>query len=436
VRRRPRLPVVDLSPLRSSRDFRLLLVAGTVTYLGAMMTYVALPWQLYQLTGSNLAVGLLGAVELVPLVVFGLWGGAIADHHDRRTVLVVTAAAQVGLTALLLVNARLDPPRIWALYVLGALLSAVTAAHRPSREALLPRVVRHDELPGALALSSIGMQTGLLAGPAIGGVVLAQAGAAWAYGADVVGLAVATALYASLRPAPPTDGGTPPSLRGIVDGITYAAGRRDLLGTYVVDLVAMFLAMPTVLFPAFATAVLDRPDLLGLLYSAGTAGSLVATATSGWVARVHHHGRAVVVAAAGWGLATAVAGVLTSPWLVLLALAVAGAADMVSALFRQIIWNQTIPDERRGRLAGIEMLSYSVGPLGGQLRAGVVADGFGVRASIVSGGLMCAVGVVAVAGWLGEFWRYDARSDEHAVRERRLREERAAAADQRWPESP
>nr|WP_233149997.1 MFS transporter [Kineosporia sp. A_224] len=431
--RLPRLPMVDLTPLRTSRDFRLLLVAGTVTYLGAMVTYVALPWQLYALTGSNLAVGMLGAVELVPLVVFGLWGGAIADHYDRRTVLVTTTVAQVALTALLLVNAHLPTPQVWALYVVGALLSAVTAAHRPSREALLPRVVRHDELPGALALSSIGMQTGLLAGPAIGGLILASGGATWAYAVDVVGLSVAAVLYVGLRPAPVTDGGTPPSVAGIVEGIRYAAGRRDLLGTYVIDMVAMFLAMPVVLFPAFATDVLRQPELLGLLYSAGTAGSLVATATSGWTARVHHHGRVVVVAAACWGLATAAAGLASAAWLVLVFFALAGAADMVSALFRQIIWNQTIPDERRGRLAGIEMLSYSVGPLGGQVRAGVVADGFGVRTSIVSGGVLCAVGVVATAAWLREFWGYDARTDEHAVRERDLREERARRADETLP---
>lgn len=421
--------MVDLTPLRTSRDFRILLVAGTVTYLGAMVTYVALPWQLYKLTGSNFAVGLLGAVELVPLVVFGLWGGAIADHYDRRTTLVVTTVGQVVLTAMLLVNAHLEQPRVWALYVLGALLSAVTSAHRPSREALLPRVVRHDELPGALALSSIGMQVGLLAGPAIGGVLLAAAGATWAYAVDVAGLSVCVVLYAMLRPAPVTDGGTPPSVAGIVDGIRYAAGRRDLLGTYVVDMVAMFLAMPTVLFPALATDVMQRPELLGLLYSAGTVGSLLATATSGWTARVHRHGRVVVVAAALWGLTTAAAGLATSVWLVLVFFTLAGAADMISALFRQIIWNQTIPDERRGRLAGIEMLSYSVGPLGGQVRAGVVADAFGVRTSIASGGVLCAVGVVATAAWLREFWGYDARTDEHAVRERTLREERAREAD-------
>ena len=421
--------MVDLTPLRTSRDFRILLVAGTVTYLGAMVTYVALPWQLYKLTGSNFAVGLLGAVELVPLVVFGLWGGAIADHYDRRTTLVVTTVGQVVLTAMLLVNAHLEQPRVWALYVLGALLSAVTSAHRPSREALLPRVVRHDELPGALALSSIGMQVGLLAGPAIGGVLLAAVGATWAYAVDVAGLSVCVVLYAMLRPAPVTDGGTPPSVAGIVDGIRYAAGRRDLLGTYVIDMVAMFLAMPTVLFPALATDVMQRPELLGLLYSAGTVGSLLATATSGWTARVHRHGRVVVVAAALWGLTTAAAGLATSVWLVLVFFTLAGAADMISALFRQIIWNQTIPDERRGRLAGIEMLSYSVGPLGGQVRAGVVADAFGVRTSIASGGVLCAVGVVATAAWLREFWGYDARTDEHAVRERTLREERAREAD-------
>ncbi len=415
---------VDTTPLRTSPDFRRLFLAGTVFYLGGMVSYVALPWQLYHLTGSNLAVGLLGVVELVPLVAFGLWGGALADHVDRRLMLVWTGVAQAVLTALLMINAWLPEPRAWVIYAVGAVLSAASALQRPSREALIPRTVRHDELPAAVSLSSLGAQVGLLAGPALGGILVESVGAAAAYAIDVAGLVVATGLFARLGSYPPSEAATPASWRSIGEGARYAVSRRDLLGTYVVDIVAMFLAMPTVLFPALATEVLESPHTLGLLYSAGTVGSLLVTATSGWTGRVHRHGMAVVVSAVGWGAAVAVAGLTTSVPIVLVCFAIAGGADMVSAVFRGVIWHQTIPDSMRGRLAGIEMLSYSVGPLGGQVRSGLVADRWSVRASVTSGGVLCVVGVLATAAWLRDFWSYDSRTDPYAVAER---ERRAAA---------
>ncbi len=419
---------LDTTPLRESRDFRLLFWAGTVFYLGAMVSYVAVPYQLYRLTGSNLAVGLLGAVELVPLVVFGLWGGALADHVDRRAMLVTTGLAQIALTACLMLNAFLPDPHVWPLYVLGALLSAAQALQRPSREALIPRTVKHQQLTAAVAVAGVGMDAGVLVGPAIGGVLIATIGVPWCFLIDVVGLVVATSLFAAMRPYPPLDEGTPPSLAGIVEGIRYALGRRDLLGTYVIDIVAMFMAMPTVLFPALAQDVFAEPSTLGLLYTAGTAGSLLATLLSGWTSRVDRHGRAIVLAATVWGAAVALAGVSPQIWLVLLFLMVAGAADCVSAIFRSTVWHQTIPDSMRGRLAGIEMLSYSLGPLGGQTRAGLVADVWSVRGSITSGGILCVAGVAMTAAWLRDFWSYDARTDEHAVREREIRA--AAAAQQ------
>jgi MFS family permease len=416
---------VDVTPLRESRDFRLLFWAGTVFYLGGMVSYVALPFQLYQLTGSNFAVGALGIVELIPLVVFGLYGGALADHVDRRLMLVVTGAAQVLLTAVLMANAFLDIPRIWAIYVLGALLAAAGSLQRPSREALLPRVVRHDQIPAAVAVSSLGRELSMLAGPAIGGVLLQWVGIGWCYAIDVIGLLVATVLFFALKPYPATDRSNPPSLSGIAEGLRYAMRRKDLLGTYVIDIVAMLMAMPIVLFPALATQIFHAPAMLGLLYSAEGVGALIATATSGWTSRVHHHGRAIVIAASAWGGSIALAGLMPSIWLVLVCLMVAGAADMVSGLFRSVIWNQTIPDSMRGRLAGIEMLSYSLGPLGGQARAGLVADRWSVRASITSGGILCVLGVALTASWLKGFWGYDERTDEYAVRERRLRADRA-----------
>jgi MFS family permease len=416
---------MDLTPFRRSRDYRLLFLAGTVFYLGGMVTYVAVPFQLYDITGSNFVVGAVGIVELVPLIVFGLWGGALADHMDRRTLLVWTGVAQVVFTSFLVVNAFLPEPQIWVIFVVAALLSAAQSLQRPSREALIPRTVDHAQLPAAVALSSVGIQVGMLAGPAVGGVLLHAVGAGWCFLVDVVGIAVATVLFTRMRPYPPIEAAAPPSLRGIEEGLRYAVGRRDLLGTYIIDIVAMFMAMPTVLFPALAQDVLQRPELLGLLYTAGTVGALVASLTSGWTGRMHHHGRAVVLAAMAWGASVAVAGLLYNPWLMLLCFAVAGAMDNISGIFRSIIWHQTIPDSMRGRLAGIEMLSYSVGPIGGEIRSGLVADKFGVRQAITSGGILCVLGVAATSVWLRGFWTYDDRTDPYAVHERKVRAERA-----------
>jgi MFS family permease len=419
---------MDLTPLHTSRDFRVLFVAGFVFYLGMMVGYVAVPFQLYALTGSNFAVGAFGLAQLVPLIVAGLYGGALADRLDRRRVLVLTGLVQVAGTAALLVNALAARPSLPVIYAIGVLLAVAQSLQSPSRQALVPRTVRHGELPAAVALSSVGAQVGMLAGPALGGLLLAAVGAPWAYGVTLAGFAGATALFARLHPYPPlAEPAGSGTIREIRAGVVYAVRRPDLLGTYVVDLVAMFLAMPVVLFPALAAEVLDRPAVLGLLYSAGTVGSLLATATSGWTARVHHHGRAVVVSAAAWGASVALAGLTTVPAVVLLGLVLAGAFDMVSGLFRSTIWHQTIPDSHRGRLAGIELLSYSVGPLGGEARAGLVADLTSVRTTIVSGGVLCVAGVGATAVALRDFWDYDAWTDVHAVRERELRAAREAA---------
>jgi MFS family permease len=414
---------VDLTPLRTSRDFRLLFLAGTVFYLGAMVSYVAIPFQVYDLTGSNFMVGAIGIVELVPLVVFGLYGGALADHVDRRRLLVLTGLAQAAATAVLAANAfgAFGEPSIAVIFVVAVVLVSTSSMQRPSREALMPRTVAHEELVAANALTSLGMQVGVLVGPAIGGLLIAYVGIGWCFIVDIAGLLVATAMYAAMRPYPHRAETTPPSLAGIAEGMRYAVGRRDLLGTYLVDIAAMLLAFPVVLFPALVSEVFDRPELLGLLYSAETVGALVATALSGWTARVHHHGRAIVIAAACYGGFVALAGVMPSFWLVALALAFGGAADMISGVFRSTVWSQTIPESMRGRLAGIEMLSYSLGPLGGQVRAGVTADLWSVRGAITSGGVACVAGVALTAAWLRDFWSYDARTDEHAVAERAVR---------------
>lgn len=412
---------LDTTPLRESRDFRLLFLAGTVFYFGAMVSYVAIPYQIYTLTDSNFAVGAIGLVELAPIIVFGLYGGALADHVDRRKLLIGTGVAQAGFTALLALNAFRDDPDVWVIFVVAVFLASCSALQRPSREALLPRTVKHDQLTAANALGSFGIQAGLLAGPAVGGLLVAYAGIGWCFVIDVAGLAIASYLYVLMRPYAHREETTPPSLAGIAQGMRYAFGRRDLLGTYFVDIAAMLLAMPVVLFPALVEEVFERPELLGMLYTAEVIGAMVATALSGWTTRFHHHGRAIVVAAAAYGGCIALAGVMPSIWLVALALAFAGAADTISAIFRSTVWSQTIPEAMRGRLAGIEMLSYSLGPLGGQVRAGVTADLWTVRGAITSGGLACIAGVVVTAGILRDFWSYDASTDEYAVAERAAR---------------
>lgn len=412
---------LDTTPLRESRDFRLLFLAGTVFYFGAMVSYVAIPYQIYTLTDSNFAVGAIGLVELAPIIVFGLYGGALADHVDRRKLLIGTGVAQAGFTALLALNAFRDDPDVWVIFVVAVFLASCSALQRPSREALLPRTVKHDQLTAANALGSFGIQAGLLAGPAVGGLLVAYAGIGWCFVIDVAGLAIASYLYVLMRPYAHREETTPPSLAGIAQGMRYAFGRRDLLGTYFVDIAAMLLAMPVVLFPALVEEVFERPELLGMLYTAEVIGAMVATALSGWTTRFHHHGRAIVVAAAAYGGCIALAGVMPSIWLVALALAFAGAADTISAIFRSTVWSQTIPEAMRGRLAGIEMLSYSLGPLGGQVRAGVTADLWTVRGAITSGGLACIAGVMVTAGILRDFWSYDASTDEYAVAERAAR---------------
>ncbi|WP_457184491.1 MFS transporter [Nocardioides sp. P5_E3] len=417
---------MDVTPLRESRDFRLLFTAGTVFYLGSMVAYVAVPFAIYDLTGSNFLVGLVGLVELGPLVVFGLYGGALADHVDRRRLLVGTGVAQVVLMGAFAANAFSAHPRVWLIFVIAALYAAVSSMQRPSREALEPRTVRHDQIAAANALSSFAMQFGVLLGPLVGGLLVAYVGVGWCFLVGMVGYSIATLLFAAMRPYPHDGETTPPSLRGIHEGLTYALRRRDLLGTYLVDIAAMMLAIPVVLFPALAHEVFARPELLGLLYSAETVGALVATALSGWVGRVHHHGRAIVIAASLYGACIALAGLMPSFWLACLFLALAGAADMVSAVFRSTVWNQTIPDTMRGRLAGIEMLSYSVGPMVGETRAGFVADAWSVRGAMVSGGAACVGGVLLTAVALRDFWSYDSRTDPYALAER---ERRAAGAE-------
>ncbi|OKK08192.1 MFS transporter [Streptomyces sp. CB03234] len=412
----------DLSPWRSSRNFRLLWVQGLVAYFGSFTAMVALPLQIKHLTDSPLAVGVMGAVELVPLVVCGLYGGALADAVDRRKVILGTEAALGLLAGLLLVNALLPTPMLWPLYVVAAGVSALAGLQRPALDSLMARIVPHDQLTAAAALNALRWQLGAIAGPAVAGLVVAYAGHATAYGTTAACFVVSVLLCLRLSPAPAAHDADKPSLRAIAEGARYAWSRPVLLGTYAIDLAAMFFAYPNTIFP-FLADDLDAEWSLGLMYAAGSVGSVLLSLTSGWTSKVRRHGLLVVFGAAGWGLAVAAAGWFSNVWLVLLCLALAGAGDMLSGLGRSTIWNQTIPDELRGRLAGIEVLSYSVGPQLGQVRAGAMAGWTGTRPAFWSGGLACLASVGVLAALLPKLVTYDATTDEDALRRR------AAAAE-------
>ncbi|RNL70911.1 MFS transporter [Streptomyces sp. I6] len=417
----------DLSPWRSWRDFRLLWVQGLITFFSSFMAMVALPLQIKDLTGSPLAVGVMGAVELVPLVVFGLYGGALADAVDRRRMLVITESGMAVMAVILLVNALQPTPALWPLYVVAAGVSALAGLQRPALDSLMARIVPHDQQTAAAALNALRWQLGAIAGPALAGLVVAYAGHATAYTTTAVGFLVSVLLCSRLSPAPPAHDAEKPSLRGIAEGARYAWSRPVLLGTYAVDLAAMFFAFPNTIFP-FLADELDAEWSLGLMYAAGSVGSLLLSLTSGWTSRVRRHGLFVVFGAAGWGLAIAAAGWFTNIWLVLLCLAFAGAGDMLSGLGRATIWNQTIPESLRGRLAGIEVLSYSVGPQLGQVRAGTVAGWTGTRAAFWSGGLLCVASVGLLTAALPKLVTYDAATDEDALRRRAQKEATAAEA--------
>ncbi|MFG2592411.1 MFS transporter [Streptomyces sp. NPDC048438] len=412
----PRL-LPDLSPWRSSADFRLLWIQGLITYFGSFMALIALPLQIKDLTGSPLAVGAMGAVELVPLVVFGLYGGALADSADRRKVILATEAGLGLLAVVLLANALAPEPALWPLYVVAGGVSALAGLQRPALDSLMARIVPHGQQTAAAALNSLRWQVGAIAGPSLAGVVVAYAGHATAYGVTVVTFGVSVLLCLRLSSAPPAHDAEKPSLRGIAEGARYAWSRPVLLGTYAIDLAAMFFAFPNAIFP-FLADELDAERSLGLMYAAGSVGSLLLGLTSGWTSRVRRHGLFVVGGAAVWGLAIAAAGWFGNIWLVLCCLGVAGAGDMLSGLGRSTIWNQTIPDELRGRLAGIEVLSYSVGPQLGQVRAGAMAGWTGTRAAVWSGGVACVASVALLAVALPKLLTYDSETDEDAARRR------------------
>jgi len=398
---------LNVGPLRKHRDYRLLYTGQLVSMFGSMITYVAVPYQVFELTHSSFVVGMLGAAQLAPLLVFALWGGAYADAMDRRRLLIASEIVMAAGSLALAINGMFAHASVALIFVVGAAMSATNGFHRPALDAITPRLVDREDLTAVSALNFFRFSISSIGGPALGGICMAALGYPLTYMIDVLSFVISLVALAAIRKMPPSDRAVRPGIQSIVEGLKYALGRPELIGTYVVDIVAMTFAMPIALFPAMAVKW-GGAAAAGWLYSAMSFGSLFTTIFSGWTSKVHRHGAAVVVAAAVWALAIIALGFSSSLAGAVLCLAIAGAADSVSGVFRGTIWNETIPSDLRGRLAGVEMISYLSGPLLGNARAGWVASISSNTISVVSGGITCFLGVLLCVPLLPAFWNYRA----------------------------
>ena len=405
---------IDLSPVRGSPAFRWFWLGQGAKDLGSGVVQVALPYQIYQLTGSTLAVAAISFVELVPLVTLTLLGGALADAIDRRRLLIWTQIGMAVTGVGLVVNAAIAEPRVWACFVLAFFSASFFCLGVGGMRSITPRLVPGDQLSAAIVLESISSSFASVAGPAFGGVLIGTVGLTTTYAFDLVTFVIGIASIVVLPAIQPVADADRPSVRAIADGFRYVIHQPVVLGFMLVDVNAMIFGMPMALFPAIATHKYGDPALVGYMYAAPYAGALISSLASGWIPHVRRQGLAVAIAAAGWGIAIAAFGFTDTLWAGLVLLAVAGAADNVSAVFRGTIMLSATPEAMRGRLTGIEFMQVASAPTLGNVEAGVVASLTSLRFSIVSGGFLCVIGTLVVAALFPALIRYDAKQDKLA----------------------
>jgi MFS family permease len=409
--------LLDLSPLRASRDYRLLFFGQLVSFFGSMMTFIVVPWQMFQLTQSSAMVGYIALAEFVPMVCLAFVGGAMADFLDKRKMLRFTEVGQTFVTAILLLNSLLPNPQIWVLFIAVALHAGLAALQRPAFESFIQKVIPAEMMSAVMALNSIRFSVGMIIGPAIAGVIATQLSPSVAYTIDLVTFAASLGAVFLIRSVPSPENAEKPSFQSVKKAWKYAFSRQELVGTYFIDIAAMFFAFPQALYPALAAVYGSR--YVGFFPAAIAFGALTASLTSGWTKKVHRHGLIVTVAAVLWGVAILFFGLVDSLVPALVLLGVAGFFDMISGIFRGAIWNQTIPNYLRGRLASIEMMSYLTGPMLGSAKMGIVAEKFGLKTALVSGGALCVVAVAGAALFLPKFAAYDGRE---GIKQREIEE--------------
>jgi MFS family permease len=412
--RRPRL-AADLTPLRDSRELRLLVLGNFVSGMGTQAALVALPYQVYVQTHSALKTGLLGAAELGPLVAMALLGGALADRADRRRLLLLDQVALVAVAAALCALALMGSPPLGVLYVLAGLLAGFGAIQNVTRSAIVPNLVEPARLHSALAVNFGLYQLTMVIGPAIGGLLIAAGGVELAYGVDAASCFAMVFALVGMRPQlPHGHGEVRPSIgRSIADGLRFVRRKQALLGSFAIDLMAMTFGMPRALFPVLAVSVYHAGAAgTGLLFASVSAGATVAALMTGWLDRVFRLGLVVIGAVAIWGVAIALTGLTPSLWIAAGLLAVAGAADSVSAVCRQIINQSVTPDALRGRMSSVFSLVVTSGPRLGDIESGAVAAATRTRFSMTSGGLACVAGTAVIVLAFPELAAYDRRSPE------------------------
>ncbi len=396
---RVRRLLVDTAPLRRDRDYRWLWSGQVVSGIGNQVTRIALPYQVYVLTGSTLAIAALTAFQLIPILVFALGAGSLADAVDRRRLLILTQIGLALCSAALVVLAATGSPPVLALFIVAFFAAGLSAVDQPARASSVPRLVPLERLPSAIALNQLNYQMASIVGPAIGGLLIATVGLQGAYTVDLLSFVASLGALAAIAPIPPLGQVTRPGMAAIREGLRFARERRAILGTFVIDLNAMIFGMPTSLFPVLALDVFQTgPAGFGLLAAAPAIGAFLGALLSGWVSAVHRMGRAIVWAVVGWGLAIAAFGLVTFSFpLALVLLAVAGAADVLSAVFRSTLVQSETPDALRGRVTSIHILVVTSGPRLGDIEAAIVASLIGPQAAVVSGGVLCVAGAGVIA---------------------------------------
>lgn len=399
--------LIDISLLKKNRDYAFLYGGQFISFIGTIITGVALPWQIYQLTHSSLMVGLLGMAQLLPLLVTALLGGVYADRYNRRKLVVCSECILMLGCMVLVFNASLIHAHLMLIYFIAALMSAITGLHRPAFESMTQQLVGSADYKAVGALASFKFGFCMIVGPAIGGLLIARFGVITTYVIDISTFFVSLVALAQMSPLEQTVKKEQfPVLKSLKEGLKYATSRQELMGSYLVDFTAMVFAMPNALFPAIAQSY-GGAKTLGLLYAAPAVGALLISFFSGWTARVNKDGQAIAIAAGLWGGAMIGFGLSKHLWLALLFLALSGAFDAVSGIFRSTLWNHVIPQDYRGRLAGIEMISYAGGPRFGDARAGAVASCFGLTTAIISGGIGCLIAVAICCILMPKFWHYE-----------------------------
>ncbi|RKT52346.1 MFS transporter [Saccharothrix australiensis] len=401
---------IDTRPLRI-KAFRRLWLSTVITAVGSQLTAVAVPKQVYDVTGSSGWVGVAAGVALVPLLVFGLWGGAVADVVDRRKLLVVTNAGIAVTSVLLWLQAAFDTRSVWVVIALLGLQQVFFAANSPARTASIARLVPEDQIPAAVALNSTVMMFGGVFGPMLAGALMPVVGLSTLYLVDAVALTLTIWAVWKLPPLPPLDGvSRRPALADVVDGFRYLALQKVLLASFLLDIIAMVFGMPRALFPEMAEETFGDPVggglALGWLFAAIPLGAMVCGLASGWTSRVHRHGVGVVVSIVAWGLAMVGFGMSHALWLAVVFLAIGGAADMISMVFRSAILQSAATDEMRGRMQGVFIVVVAGGPRLADLLHGTTGAVVGAGAATAWGGVAVVVATVLAVVAIPSFWRY------------------------------